>query len=86
MEERNIRTSLPEKAIVLGCPIDWEERRYEIAKEMLSVIYLDDGQAERDEAKKGVISFEFKSDELMAKEAVRLADALIAELKKGGRK
>lgn len=27
--------------------IDWEQRRYEIAKEMLAAIYLDDGNAER---------------------------------------
>lgn len=60
--------------------IDWEQRRYEIAKAMLPVIYLDDGQAER--ADDSDLGFEYKSDQYCAKEAVDFADALIAELKK----
>lgn len=64
--------------------IDWEQRRYEIAKTMMHVIYLDDGNAER--ADKSGLGFEYKDFQGSAKEAVRFADALIAELKKGGEK
>lgn len=60
--------------------IDWEQRRYEIAKAMLPVIYLDDGQAER--ADDTDSCFEYKSVQTCAREAVRFADALIEELKK----
>lgn len=63
--------------------INWEQRRYEIAKEMLAAIYLDDGNAER--ADKSRIGFEFKTIEGCAREAVRMADGLIAELQKGNR-
>lgn len=60
--------------------IDYEQRRYEIAKAMLPAIYLDDGQAERaDDSDSG---FEYKSVQSCAREAVRFADALIEELKK----
>lgn len=60
--------------------IDLEQRRYEIAKEMLAAIYLDDGNAERaDDSESG---FEFKSLQDSAREAVKFADALIEELKK----
>lgn len=62
--------------------IDYEQRRYEIAKAMLPVIYLDDGQAER--ADDSDLGFEYKSDRHCAKEAVDFADALIEELKKKG--
>ena len=61
---------------------DWEQRRYEIAKTMMHAIYLDDGNAER--ADKSGLGFEYKDFQSSAKEAVRFADALIAELKKGG--
>lgn len=64
--------------------IDWEQRRYEIAKTMLHAIYLDDGNAER--ADKSGLGFEYKDLQGSAREAVRFADALIAELKKGGEK
>lgn len=60
--------------------IDWGTRRYEIAKAMIPVIYLDDGQAER--ADDSNLGFEYKSDRHCAKEAVDFADALIEELKK----
>ena len=59
-----------------------DQRRYEIAKAILPVIYLDDGNAER--ADKSGLDFEYKGFQDSAKEAVRFADALIAELKKGG--
>lgn len=60
--------------------IDWEQRRYEIAKEMLAAIYIDDGNAERaDDSESG---FEFNSLQDSAREAVKFADALIEELKK----
>ena len=48
--------------------IDWEQRRYEIAKEILKKV------------------FTFGKPECTAMEAVRFADALINELKKGGEK
>lgn len=54
--------------------INWEQRRYEIAKEMLCAIYLDDGSERRD--------LESGFFECCAKEAIRFADALIEELKK----
>lgn len=60
--------------------LDWEQRRYEIAKAMLPVIYLDDGQAER--ADDSDLGFEYKSVQYCAREAVSFADALIEELKK----
>lgn len=66
------------------CDIDWEQRRYEIAKTMMHAIYLDDGNAERSD--KSGFDFGYKDLQDSAKEAVRFADALIAELKKGGEK
>lgn len=53
--------------------IDWEQRRYEIAKEMLSVIYSDDNPQEGED---------YLTLQQAANEAVRYADALIRELKK----
>ena len=53
--------------------IDWEQRRYEIAKEMLSVIYSDDNPQEGED---------YLTLQQAANEAVRYADALIKELKK----
>lgn len=53
-------------------PIDWEQRRYEIAKDIMSA-QLSDGE-----------SAENNSKEVLAKWAVVYADALIEELKKGG--
>lgn len=47
-------------------PIDWEQRRYEIAKDVFASIY------------------DIFQNEHLEKVAVRAADALIAELKKGG--
>lgn len=57
---------------------DWEQRRYEIAKQMMATIYLDEGQ----EARSGRhgLDFEFQSYDGCAKEAVAFADALITEL------
>ena len=53
--------------------IDWEQRRYEIAKEMLSVIYSDDKPQEGED---------YLTLQQAANEAVRYAEALIKELKK----
>ena len=53
--------------------IDWEQRRYEIAKEMLSVIYSDDNPQEGED---------YLTLQQAANEAVRYADVLIRELKK----
>lgn len=52
--------------------IDWEQRRYEIAKEMMKTVILTDGGANT-------------GTENLAIWCVGCADALIAELKKGGR-
>ena len=57
--------------------IDWEQRRYEIAKEMLPVIYYDDKPQECED---------YLTLNEAAHEAVRYAEALITELKKGGKK
>ena len=54
--------------------IDWEQRRYEIAKEMLSAIYYDDKPQEGED---------YLTLNEAAHEAVRYAEALIRELKKG---
>ena len=61
-------------------PIDWEQRRYEIAKDMLCAIYMDEGN-ERRSTDPG-IEFEYQSLEGNAREAVRYANVLIEELKK----
>ena len=55
--------------------IDWEQRRYEIVKEMMPVIY----EQCVDALKLGQRS----KYEYVAKRAVRFADLLIEELKKG---
>ena len=57
--------------------IDWEQRRYEIAKEKLSAIYYDDKPQEGED---------YLTLNEAAHEAVRYAEALIRELKKGGEK
>ena len=54
--------------------IDWEQRRYEIAKRMLPVIYYDDKPQEGED---------YLTLNQVANEAVRYAEALITELKKG---
>lgn len=61
-------------------PIDWEQRRYEIAKEMLRTIYIEDGKEKR--STDPGIEFEYQSLEGCASEAVKFADVLIKELKK----
>ena len=53
--------------------IDWEQRRYEIAKEMLPIIYYDDKPNEGED---------YLTLTQIANEAVRFADSLIKELKK----
>ena len=53
--------------------IDWEQRRYEIAKEMLPVIYSDDNPQEGED---------YLTLQQAANEAVRYAEALIKQLKK----
>lgn len=60
--------------------IDWEQRRYEIAKDMLCAIYIDDGNESR--CANHAMEFEYQSLEGSARTAVRYADALINELKK----
>ena len=54
--------------------IEWEQRRYEIANEMLPVIYYDDKPQEGED---------YLTLNQAANEAVRYAEALITELKKG---
>lgn len=58
--------------------IDWEQRRYEIAKEMLTVIF----QETKEYSSSGGISDYHDIPKL----AVDYADILIAELKKGDQK
>ena len=53
--------------------IDWEHRRYEIAKEMLPIIYYDDKPQDGED---------YLTLRQAANEAVRYAEALITELKK----
>jgi hypothetical protein len=60
--------------------IDWEQRRYEIAKDMLCAIYMDDGNEKRSDCLGKKI--EYQSLEGSAREAVRYANVLIEELKK----
>lgn len=62
--------------------INWEQRRYEIAKDAACAMWLDDGQTQRAAAERGDLPFEYKNDAQIAREAVQLADALIAELRK----
>lgn len=62
---------------VIQSEIDWEQRRYEIAKEMLPAIYVDDKPREGED---------YLTLHEAAHEAVRYADALVNELKKGGEK
>ena len=54
--------------------IDWEQRRYEIAKQILPAIYVDDKPQEGED---------YLTLQQAAHEAVRYADALIDVLKKG---
>lgn len=63
--------------------VNWEQRRYEIAKTMLPAIYMDDGNAQRADHSP-INGFEYKTPQGCAKEAVSLADALINELQKKG--
>lgn len=60
--------------------IDWEQRRYEIAKDMLCAIYMDEGNEKR--STNPGIEFEYQSLEGSAREAIRYANVLIEELKK----
>lgn len=60
--------------------IDWEQRRYEIAKDMLCAIYMDEGNEKR--STNPGIEFEYQSLEGNAREAVRYANVLIEELKR----
>lgn len=59
--------------------IDWEQRRYEIAKDMLKAIYIDEGNESRASQ---TIEFEYQDMNSCAYEAIRWADVLIEELKK----
>lgn len=75
-EKRNSTAATTHKTI------DWEQRRYEIAKYMLRAIYMDEG-IERRMTDPG-IAFQYQSLEGNAREAVRYANVLIEELKKYG--
>ena len=55
--------------------IDWEERRYEIAKAMMAAFERHNNNVSG-----------FKNSTQQAQFAIECADALIAELKKGGEK
>ena len=73
-EKRNSTATTTHKTI------DWEQRRYEIAKHMLRAIYMDEGEEKRNTD--SGIAFEYQSPENCASEAVKYAIALIEELKK----
>lgn len=73
-EKRNSTATTTHKTI------DWEQRRYEIAKDMLCAIYMDEGEEKRNTD--SGIAFEYQSPENCASEAVKYAIALIEELKK----
>ena len=73
-EKRNSKTTLSHKRI------DWEQRRYEIAKDMRCAIYIDEGNEKR--STNPGIDFEYQSLEGSAREAIRYANVLIVELKK----
>ena len=71
-------------------PINWEQRRYEVAKAMMPVIYSkywdenDDGYAEMVDSHSDDIDengFYYTHDEFVAKESIYLADILIKFLK-----
>lgn len=72
-EKRNGTTNITHRSI------NWEQRRYEIAKDMLCALYTDEGFDARE---KNDAMFEYQDLDSCAKEAVRYADALIRELKK----
>lgn len=55
--------------------VDWEQRRYEIAKEMLSAVYLSNREDKRTSWNDSL------PPEDLAKIAVRHADALVKELR-----
>lgn len=74
IEERNTARAIQDIAKELKKPpkIDWEQRRYEIAKEMLAAFLSNSCN-----------NVYGGTPEHQAKDAVKYADALIAELKKG---
>lgn len=63
----------PMFALEFSKEIDWEQRRYEIAKDMMAVIERHNNETTG-----------FKNPTHQAQYAIECADALIAELKKGG--
>ena len=65
-----------------GKPIDWEQRRYEIAKDVLITLIpmcANVSRETKDNTIQTNVGFSFEG---FSKGAVNLADALIAELKK----
>lgn len=58
--------------------INWEQRRYEMAKAMLPAVYIEDGN----ESRVPRLSFRHKTTGECCREAIRFADTLIKELKK----
>lgn len=73
-ERQNKHTEKSEECSVKQSPIDWEQRRYEIARQMMPVL------SERGYKEFGC--FIRSKAEDVARNAVYYADALIAELKK----
>lgn len=69
--------------------VDWEQRRYEIARDVLASVMIENREMEFEYNKEtgeiGELMPEIKSNiSLFAKAAVLTADALVEELKKGG--
>lgn len=58
--------------------IDWEQRRYEIAKEVLWPVY--------DQMRSEAFVTDNKRRQLASEAAVELADYLVAELRKEGKR
>lgn len=70
--------------------VDWEHRRYEIARDVLASIMIENREMEFEYNKEtgeiGELMPEIKNNiSLLAKAAVFTADALVEELKKGGK-
>ena len=76
MRRERLERNLSNTDMIQG-EIDWEQRRYEIAKEMLPAIYVYDTPHAGED---------YLTLQEAAHEAVRYADALINELKEGSEK
>lgn len=81
----NIYWDFEDVEAIPGTNIDWEQRRYEVAKDMLSMFLHIGGY---NELIRCLRNNDVKSNPYQgfAEASVQVADALIAELRKGGEK